>query len=252
MNQDINIFEAPATVSVTRMSQTIGFGARSRVAFPTSWTRVPAWNTRVSSAGFRDTLYTDNCIPLPGRYNLLSGKTIMSTPVDERLKFIFERRSIRVYTPGTVTEEQLQTMLAAAMAAPSAAAKYPWRFVVVRDRKTLTQFAAVLPNGQMLTDAALCIAVCGDGDVAHDRQLSYLLQDCSAAMENLLLAAHILGLGACWLGVHPREDRIRGIRKLLELPASVIPVACVSVGQPAESKEPHAEYHSEWVHFEKW
>ena len=104
----------------------------------------------------------------------------------------------------------------------------------------------------MLASAALGIAVCGDLEVAHDRQLSYLLQDCSAAIENLLLCAHILGLGACWLGVHPREDRIKKIKEILSLPASVIPVACIAIGHPGESKEPRAAYNSGCVHLERW
>jgi nitroreductase len=137
------------------------------------------------------------------RVNLVVQKTFMDTSVDEKLGFIFERRSIRVYAPGEVSEEQVQKLLTAAMAAPSAAAKYPWRFVVVRKRQTLSRIAAVLPYGQMLESAALGIAVCGDVEMAHDGQISYLLQDCSAAVENLLLAAHILGLGACWLGAMP-------------------------------------------------
>jgi nitroreductase len=176
----------------------------------------------------------------------------MNTRADEKLSFIFERRSIRVYAPGEVSDEQVQKLLAAAMAAPSAAAKYPWRFVVIRQRETLARIAAVLPYGQMLTSAALGITVCGDVEMAHDRQISYLLQDCSAAVENLLLAAHILGLGACWLGVHPREDRIKAIKQMLSLPDSVIPVACISIGHPGESKEPHATYDRDCVHFEKW
>jgi nitroreductase len=169
-----------------------------------------------------------------------------------KLSFIFERRSIRVYGPGEVSEEHVRTLLAAAMTAPSAGGKYPWRFVVVRNRQTLSRMACVLPHGQMLAGAALGIAVCGDVELAHDRQLSYLLQDCSAAIENLLLAAHILGLGACWLGVHPRQERIKGIREILSLPDTVIPVARISVGQTGESQEPHAEYNSQCVHFEKW
>jgi len=176
----------------------------------------------------------------------------MNASVDEKLSFLFERRSIRIYTPGEVSEAQVQKLLAAAMAAPSAAAKYPWRFVVIRQRETLARIAAVLPYGQMLASAALGIAVCGDVEAAHDRQLSYLLQDCSAAIENLLLAAHILGFGACWLGVHPREERIKRIKEILSLPGSVIPVACISIGHPGESKEPHATYNRDWVHFEKW
>jgi len=143
-------------------------------------------------------------------------------------------------------------LLSAAMAAPSAAAKYPWRFVVIRNRETLARIAGALPHGQMLGTAALGITVCGDLEAAHDHQLSYLLQDCAAAIENLLLCAHILGLGACWLGVHPRADRIKSLREILSLPSTVIPVACISVGHPGESKEPHATYDPESVHLEKW
>jgi len=109
------------------------------------------------------------------------------------------------------------TVAVTAMAAPSAVAKDPWRFVVIRKRKTLSAIAAALPNGGMLAAAPLGIVVCGDLDAAHDRQLSYLLQDCSAAIENLLLCVHALGLGACWLGVHPRDDRIRKIKEILQL-----------------------------------
>ena len=177
---------------------------------------------------------------------------LSKTGLDEKLGFIFGRRSIRVYVPGEVSEEQLQTLLAAAMAAPSAAGKNPWHFLVVRNRRTLLRMATALPHGQMLATATLGIAVCGDMEVAHDNQLSYLLQDCSAAIENLLLAAHVLGLGACWLGVHPRAERIKSIREIFSLPASVLPVACVSVGYPGESKEPHATYNPNCVHLESW
>ncbi len=176
----------------------------------------------------------------------------MNATTDEKLDFIFGRRSIRVYAPGEVNQEQLHKLLTAAMAAPSAAAAYPWRFVVVRNRQTLARMAEALPYGRMLASAALGIAVCGDMEAAHDRQLSYLLQDCSAAIENLLLAAHILGLGACWLGVHPREARMESIKEILSLPPSVIPIACVSVGHPGESKAPNARYERDSVHFDKW
>jgi nitroreductase len=96
----------------------------------------------------------------------------MNASMDENLGFIFERRSIRVYAPGEVSQEQVKKLLAAAMAAPSAAAKYPWHFVLVRNRQTLSRIAAALPYGKMLASAALGIAVCGDLEVAHDNQLS--------------------------------------------------------------------------------
>jgi nitroreductase len=180
------------------------------------------------------------------------AKTLMNTNVDEKLGFIFGRRSIRLYSPGAVSEAAVQKLLEAAMAAPSAAAKDPWRFVVVRDRRTLAEIAAALPNGQMIAGAALGIAVCGDLQAAHDQQLSYLLQDCSAAIENLLLCAHVLGLGACWLGVHPREQRVNSIKQILSLPPSVIPVACISIGCPAEAKEPRTRFNRDHVHSERW
>ena len=177
---------------------------------------------------------------------------IMNTNADDRLEFIFGRRSLRLYSPEAVSEAMVQKLLEAAMAAPSAAAKDPWRFVVVRNRQTLADIVAALPNGQMLAGAALGIAVCGELPAAHDQQLSYLLQDCSAAIENLLLAAHILGLGACWLGVHPREQRMNALKKILSLPPSVIPVACIAIGHPAETKQPRTRFNQDYVHSEKW
>lgn len=176
----------------------------------------------------------------------------MDTDAQRTLGFIFGRRSIRVYAPGAVGEEAVRAVLEAAMSAPSAVAKDPWRFVVVRDRALLRSLAEALPNGQMIGDAAVGIAVCGDLEAAHDGQLSYLLQDCSAAIENLLLAAHALGLGACWLGVHPREDRIRKLSELLGLPRNVIPVSCIALGQPGERKEARTRYRDAYVHRDKW
>ncbi len=175
----------------------------------------------------------------------------MITETDQKLSFIFGRRSIRAYASGTVTDKAIQTLLEAAMAAPSAAACDPWRFVVVQNRDLLCRIADALPYGQMLRSAALGIAVCGDLEAAHDRQLSYLLQDCSAAIENLLLAAHILGLGACWLGVHPREQRVRSLKEILRLETSWVPVACVAIGYPAEAKESRTRFNRNFVRFEK-
>ncbi|MCL4207216.1 MAG: nitroreductase family protein [Pirellulaceae bacterium] len=172
--------------------------------------------------------------------------------MNPRLHDLFSRRSVRQYQPREVPDQMVRDLLEAAMAAPSAVAKDPWAFVVVRDRNRLSQIAAGLPNGGMLRDAALGIVICGDLHRAHDGQLSYLLQDCSAAVENLLLAASALGLGACWLGVHPREDRVRHIRRLLNIPEPVIPVAAIAVGWPAESPAPRTRYREDAVHHETW
>ena len=176
----------------------------------------------------------------------------MNTQTSEALNFIFGRRSIRAFTADPVSDETVRTLLDAAMAAPSAAARDPWRFVVVRERTTLAKIADVLPNGHFIAGAALGLVVCGDLTAAHDQQLSYLLQDCSAAIENLLLATHVLGLGGCWLGIHPREERMRKLSDLLALPRSIIPVGGLAIGWPAERQPPRTRFNPEFVHYEKW
>jgi nitroreductase len=176
----------------------------------------------------------------------------MSTTTNDQLDFIFGRRSVRVYSPGEVSEAAVTKLLEAAMAAPSAMTKDPWRFVVVRDKQTLAKLATLHPGAAMLSAAALTVVVCGDLDVAFERQLSYLLQDCSAATENLLLAAHALGLGACWVGIHPGEPLIKRVKDLLALPAPVIPLAAVAIGQPGEQLPPRTRFSRDYVHIERW
>ena len=176
----------------------------------------------------------------------------METQLKAKLDFIFGRRSIRVFTHEVVSEGAVHILLQAAMSAPSAAAKDPWRFVVIRDPMVLQAIAEALPNGKMISTASVGLIVCGDLEAAHDRQLSYLLQDCSAAIQNLLLAAHVLGLGACWLGIHPREDRIERLRQTLGLPAKVIPIGGVAVGYPGETKELRTRFNEQYVHQDRW
>ncbi len=176
----------------------------------------------------------------------------MSATVGQLLGFIFGRRSVRIYAPGEITDEAVTKLLQAAMAAPSAMTKDPWRFVVVRSPEMLSRMAAALPGGKMLPTATLAIAVCGDLEVAFERQISFLLQDCSAAIENLLLAAHALGLGACWVGVHPGPDMVAQVKELLALPATMIPVAVVALGQPGEKLEPRTRFNPDYVRSEKW
>ncbi len=163
------------------------------------------------------------------------------------LDLFFQRRSIRKYTGQAVERKTLEGILAAAMSAPSACAKDPWRFIVVQNREKLREIAAVLPNGKFLADAPAGIIVSGDIALAHGNELSFLLQDCSAAIENLLLAATASGLGACWLGVHPREDRIANIRHLFNLPENITPVAVIAIGHPAENPVPRQRGKAEYI-----
>jgi nitroreductase len=176
----------------------------------------------------------------------------MSTSTNAQLDLFFGRRSIRVYSPGEVGEAAATRLLEAAMAAPSAMTKDPWRFVTVWDKQTLGKLAALHPGAAMLSAAALAIVVCGDLDAAFERNISYLLQDCSAAIENLLLAAHAQGLGACWVGIYPGDSVVKQVRQLLSLPAPVVPVAAISVGKPGEQPPPRTRYNAGYVHREKW
>jgi len=172
--------------------------------------------------------------------------------MNPKLDLIFSRRSIRRYTDDDISEELVQDLLEAGMAAPSAVAKDPWHVIVVRDKATLARIASGLPNGGMLADAGVGFVICGDIDAAHDRQLSYMLQDCSAMIENILLAASALGLGACWLGVHPREDRVQHIKTLFDLAESIVPISAIAIGRPAQEAEARTRFNAAKVHMEKW
>jgi len=168
--------------------------------------------------------------------------------MNPKLEILFKRRSVRTYTDEPITEEDLHDMLEAAMSSPSAMAKDPWHFYVVRDQATRDKIADALPNGQMLRKAPLGIVIVGDIDKAHSNALSYMLQDCSASIENLLLAASTLELGACWLGVHPREERIQRIKEIFNLAENMIPIAVVAIGHPERTPEPRTRYDEQKVH----
>ena len=176
----------------------------------------------------------------------------MNTTTHDKLSFIFGRRSVRVYSPGEIDEQTVTKLLEAAMAAPSAMTRDPWRFVVVREHQTLADMAAALAGGKMLVTASLGIVICGDMDAVFDRQLSFLLQDCSAAIENLLLAAHALGLGACWVGVHPIDEAANRLKQRLSLPIPVVPVAVIALGHPGEQPDARTRFNGDYIHFEKW
>jgi nitroreductase len=172
--------------------------------------------------------------------------------MNQKLNFIFSRRSVRQYKDKDIPEQMVTDILKAAMAAPSAVAKDPWHFVVVRDKETLRKIADGLPNGTMLANAGVGIVVCGDLEKAHDKKESYMLQDCSAAIENILLAATALGLGGCWLGAHPRPDRIIHLRMVLGIPNEITPISVISLGWPDTSPPPRTRYAQTAVHMETW
>ena len=167
---------------------------------------------------------------------------------EDLIQTIFARRSIRKYTGQPVSEESIQTLLEAAMAAPSASNRKPWQFVVVTERETLDALAESHPHGKMLFEAPLSVSVCGDLTEVE----RHWVQDCSAATENLLLAATALGLGAVWLGIYPKDDRVEAVRQILELPEHITPLNLISVGHPAEEKEARTQFDQTRVHRERW
>jgi len=167
----------------------------------------------------------------------------------EALEAIMTRRSIRRYTGEQVSAEHERRLLEAAMAAPSAHNRQPWHFIVVRSRETLDRIPEYHPYSRMLREASLAVVVCGDNEV---QATDFWAQDCSAATENMLVAANALGLGAVWLGVHPGEELVRETRTLLGVPGHVTPLCIVSVGHPAEEKPPGGRYDESKVHREKW
>ena len=168
------------------------------------------------------------------------------------LHAIYHRRSIRSFDRGAPPEARIHDLLEAAMAAPSACARDPWHFVVVTDRDMLYRMTEGLPNGKFLAQAGAAIVVCGSLAETHDGQLSYLLQDCSAAIENMLLAASMLGLGACWLGVHPRVERSAHLHALLKIPAEILPVAVIAIGNPGGHPPARTRFQAAKVHKDTW
>lgn len=168
----------------------------------------------------------------------------------DTLEAIFTRRSIRVYTGQPVPGELIEKLLRAGMQAPSAGNQQAWQFLAITEPTQLNALADVLPYGKMLTTAPLGLVVCGDLD--HEKSKGYWVQDCSASTQNILLAAHALGLGAVWLGVYPREQRVEAVRQLLGIPESAIPLCAIAVGYPAEQKERADRYDAGRVHHNRW
>ncbi|MFC1733621.1 nitroreductase family protein [candidate division KSB1 bacterium] len=168
----------------------------------------------------------------------------------ETLTAIFTRRSIRKYTKQVISQEFVVKLLEAAMHAPSARNLQPWQFIVINEREKLDDLSEIHPYGKMLKEATLTILVCGDRNLESND--AYLLQNCVASTQNILLAAHDLGLGAVWLGVYPREQRINDIRKYFNLPDHILPISLISLGYPAETKEIPERFRKERVHYNGW
>lgn len=164
---------------------------------------------------------------------------------------LFHRRSIRKYSDLPVREEEVKKLLKAAMAAPSAGNQQPWEFIVIKDKNIMLEITRFHSYSQMLKEARLAIVVCGDPqrEIKHS---GYWIQDCAAATENILIEAQYLKIGSVWLGVYPEEDRVRNMRKLLNIPDNIIPFSIISLGYPAETKNPSDRFDAQRIHINKW
>lgn len=166
------------------------------------------------------------------------------------LKEIRLRRSIRKYENRPIPDDILESLLRAAMQAPSARNLQPWEFVVTRERDILRRIPDYHPYSSMVPGAGAAILVCGNTELQDEP--GYIAQDCSAAVQNLLLEVVNQGLGAVWLGVFPRKERMEGMTELFSLPGHIIPVALVSVGYPAENPGTEDRFVPQKVHYDRW
>ena len=172
---------------------------------------------------------------------------------NEAIQNIMTRVSVREFTGEKISEAQLDTLLRAAMAAPSAINKQPWAFIVVTDEAKIAALGEALPYSRCSNKPAVAIIPCGDLSKAIEGEMAnFWINDVSAATENLLLAAHAMGLGAVWTGLHPDMNRAKMVQEMLGLPEHIIPLCVVPVGIPAEQPEIKDKFKPENIHYNGW
>ena len=168
------------------------------------------------------------------------------------LNNIMTRTSIRQFTSQPIPKDTLVSVVKAGMAAPSAVNLQPWSFIVIDEQEVLNKLNEVHPYSNLKT-ATAAIVVCGLMDKTdNDDVRAYWVQDCSAASENILLAAHAYGLGAVWCGVYPSSERVKAVSEVLNIPDNVIPLNIITMGYPAENPEPKDKFKTENIHYQKW
>ncbi len=169
------------------------------------------------------------------------------------LDAIQTRVSVRQFTGEKISAEQIETLLRCAMSAPSAINKQPWAFVVVTDEALLKKMGEAFPYSRCGNGAACAFVMCGDLSKAIEGEgQGFWINDVSAATENLLLAAHAMGLGAVWTGVYPSQERTPQVQAMLGLPEQVLPMCIVPVGVPAEQPAVKQKFKEENIHYNRW
>ena len=168
----------------------------------------------------------------------------------DTLKAILSRRSIRVFSDKEIGNTELEEILRAAMYAPSGGNAQPWDFVVIRDKAILRELEITSKYTEPLKTANRAIVVCGNKE--KEKFPDLWVQDCSAAIQNIMLAAHNLGIGSTWLGVYPIEDRINNTSKIIGTPNHITPFAIVAMGYPGEEKTMPDRFNLANIHMDKW
>ena len=172
---------------------------------------------------------------------------------NDLIQLIMTRTSIRAFQDKPVSDETVEVLLKAAMAAPSAKNSQPWSFVVIRDRALLEKLGDSLPNAKMTATAPVAVVICGVLEKALPGEArEYWIQDAAAATENFLLAVHALGLGAVWTGVHPISERIRILKDALHLPDGIEPFCLIPFGYPAVPASVKDKWDPSIVHQDTW
>lgn len=166
------------------------------------------------------------------------------------LKVIMTRRSIRKFSGQVISDENLELILKAGFQAPSAHNREPREFVVVIKKSRLNEISEFHRYAKMLPKAGCGIVVCGDK--TKQEEIGFLTEDCSASIQNMLLAAHGLGLGAVWCGLYPVSDYVKKISKILNLPEHIIPIGMVVVGEKDEDREIIDRFNPKSIHYDNW
>ncbi len=173
----------------------------------------------------------------------------------DALNIIMNRTSVRSYTDQIISEDIMEQILRAGMAAPSGKNIQPWELIVVRNKEMLYDLSEAQPYAAgKLNDATAAIIVCARPSTDKDDRKGSIYWDVDAAAvtQNILLAAEYFGVGAVWTTTHPHQHAIEDVRKLLNIPQDVTPLCIVSMGYPDKPKAVKNKWRPEKVHFEKW
>jgi nitroreductase len=163
---------------------------------------------------------------------------------------LLNRRSIRKYKDQKISKDDLNSILKAAMYAPTAMNLQAWQFILIDDKNILIETIKSIPYAEMLKQSAAAILVCGDSAV--EKNESWLIQNCSAAIQNILLSAHGLGIGSCWIAIHGMDDVYKNIKDQFGLPENIVPVSLISLGYPDETVITEERFNEEKIHYNKW